>query len=201
MLSFTTAAQTTYGFEEYYFTRSDYENPLLISKIFYQTARNWYIESRYNYEERRSVSFATGKTFKKEGAFSFDITPMAGLSINQYTQASLELNSTLQYRRLLFSSEAQYYISLTGSSHPLFCSWSEAGTELNGWASVGVVSQTAIHCSSGIQNDPGIFLRLSFGKWELPLYLFNPATIGETHVVVGLNREFSTKIDKRKSFL
>src|SRR5579863_3127362 len=93
LLSAKLQAQQQFGFEAYYYTSCNNQRAMPAYKGFYRGNSLLYIEARENYVQRRDFSLTMGKTFIRDGEVSFDITPMAGLSLGKRALGSIELNA------------------------------------------------------------------------------------------------------------
>jgi hypothetical protein len=83
LLNSAVQGQVRKGLEGYYYPTTGRGIPSLSSKIFYQTSQGWYAEGRYNYEEEGTVACSVGKTFSKENAVTWSLTPEIGLAFGR----------------------------------------------------------------------------------------------------------------------
>jgi hypothetical protein len=140
-----------------------------------QNDKNWYLETRYNYEEKRSLSLYVGKAFQGGNEFSFSIIPIVGGVVGRYKGGSAGLNVALEYKRFFFESQSQYTFSAKDEVENFFFSWSELGYQPRKWFYGGLAMQPTYYPHTKNNSlSPGFMMGFSFGKWSLPLYMFNP---------------------------
>src|SRR5688500_15781397 len=77
------------GMEQYYYWEKEkIFTPVTIVHI--QAYKNWYVEARYNYEERASFSLYGGKMFTGgKRQFSYSLKPIAGAVMGKLSAASI----------------------------------------------------------------------------------------------------------------
>lgn len=175
------------GVEQYYYLQE--KGPLLwMPMVHYQGHKNWWVEARYNYEDLNTISLYAGKVFSKERKLSYSFTPIVGGVIGRFKGASVGLNLNIGYERLFFSAQSQYTFSVEDRKADFFYSWSETGYEIWNWLSVGMaIQQTHLYDTKFELGDPGVVVGFSIGKWEFPLYGFNPFD-SNRYFVLGINR-------------
>jgi hypothetical protein len=140
-----------------------------------QNEENWYMEARYNYEEKRSLSLYIGRAFQGGNALSFSIIPIFGGVVGQYEGGSAGLNVALAYKRFFFESQSQYTFSAKEESENFFFSWSELGYQPTKWFYGGLAMQPTYYPRTKNNSlSPGFMIGFSVGKWSLPLYMFSP---------------------------
>ncbi len=178
-----TSAQSKAGLEQYYYM--DNKTVTINPKGWYQSKKGWYVEGRYNYEAAKTMSVMAGKTFDYTSAVSLSFTPMAGLVKGQLNGAAIAANTSIDYKKFLFSLQSQYTFSIQDKADNFMYNWADISYELLHNLSAGIsLQQTNIYRCKG-QSEIGFFLKEVFGKWELPVYIFN-ATGNERYMVVGL---------------
>jgi hypothetical protein len=165
------------------------EQPLVWAPIVhYQNPGNWYAEIRYNYEDNRTLSLYTGRTFAHDGRrLSYSVTPLVGGVVGKFKGGSAGLNLELDFMNLFFESQSQYSFGLDGESADFIFSWSELGYRLQPWLFGGLSAQhTFLYQDESNLLEPGIFLGVEFGAWTFPLYSF--ASPGSDPLfVLGIN--------------
>jgi hypothetical protein len=148
------------------------------------TPGNWYYEARADYEAINSASLYFGKTFRKKGPLSYSITPIAGLVAGSFNGGSVGANVALDYRKLSFSSQAQYTFSIENRATNFTYSWSDLTYKIKRWMSAGF----SVQQTRG-QFEKGILIQGLYKNLRIPLYVFNPAT-SERYFVLGVNVEW-----------
>ncbi|CAA9506364.1 MAG: hypothetical protein AVDCRST_MAG96-2240 [uncultured Segetibacter sp.] len=173
------------GAEQYYY-KDEGQAFTFVPIIYYETSKNWYVEGRYNYEASNTISVYAGKTFEKRSALSFSASPVIGAVMGGFNGGSVGVNSEADYKRCFFSSQLQYTFSLENKKSNFIYSWSDLSYQaLNNIYAGFSVQQTNVYREQ-CKLEKGIFVRASFNKWTIPLYLFSPST-KERYFVLGLN--------------
>jgi hypothetical protein len=191
-LIFNTAkGQALMGFEEYFFSGTG-GSSAMVSQIYYQNGKNWYFEARNNYEADQAFSMYIGKTFSREDSLSFSFTPMAGIVAGEFHGGSFGADITMGFKSFVFNAELQYTLSADKQNDSFLYGWTELGYRLTRQIYLGLaLQQTNIYHTVGIL-EPGVELKFSFGKWEIPVYSFNPIDKNR-YIVVGICRQFEFK--------
>jgi hypothetical protein len=185
-LNFSQAkAQGNGGFEQLYYMRAN-DGADIVPMAHYTTKNNWYGEARYNYDEAKTFAVYAGKTFSRNGIFSYSATPILGGLMGRMNGGSVGMNIDLGFEHLFFSTQSQYTFSLEQKTNKYFFSWSELGYHATPWLYGGMaLQQTNIYQAAG-KFEPGCMLGFSLKNWTLPVYVFNQAG-GETYFVLGIN--------------
>jgi len=166
------SAQLTGSIEQiYYFDegRSFSMGPI----VQLQNNKNWYVEARYNYEEKRTLSFYIGKSFSRDGEFSYSIVPLFGGVVGRFNGGSAGLNMDLDYKNFYFSTQSQYTFSVNDEINNFYFSWSELGYQPLKWLYAGLALQETY--SPQIKETltyPGFVVGFAYKKWTVPLYGF-----------------------------
>ena len=183
-------AQSKWGFENYHYLDQP-ANSAIVPVIHFQTPRDLYGELRYNYEAGQTLTLLGGKTFRGGDMISYIITPMAGFSAGMFTGFTFAVNTDAAWKNLYFSSQTQQSVATGENSSGFFFSWSELGIEIGDHFFTGAAVQYTRQ--EGITAiDPGIVAGLTFKRFSFPCYVFSPFR-GDTHVVLGINYEWSFK--------
>ena len=179
------------GFEEYFFSGTG-GSSATVSQCYYQNSKNWYFEARYNYEADRSLSVYAGKTFSRDDSLSYSFTPMAGIVAGGFHGGSIGTDITMGFKGFVFNAELQYTFSADKQNDSFLYGWSELGYRVTKQIYLGLaLQQTHIYYTVG-KLEPGVELSMSFGKWEIPVYTFNPIDRSR-YIVVGICRQFEFK--------
>jgi hypothetical protein len=181
-------AQERKGADVYYYPGNGAVLPSLSSRVFYQGSSNWYGEVRYNYEEEATLACSVGRTFSKEGTWSYAITPVAGLSAGRLQGASFGFNSSLSYNTFSFSSSMQYGLCPGQRKSNLF-SWSELNCQMSDHFYAGVTMQQWSSYQLDPTWEPGMQMGVCLGNWTIPLYIFHPSS-NQRYFVLGVCREW-----------
>ena len=161
----------------------------LVSVVYCQTRKNWYMEGRYNYEALKTISLYAGKTFEKKSKLSYSATPVIGAVIGRFNGGSAGANSELDYKRLFFSSQCQYTFSTQDRTEDFFYSWSDLSYQMVNNIYSGISIQQTNLYKVKYKLEKGFFLKGIINKWTFPLYVFNPAS-NERYYVLGLTYDW-----------
>ncbi len=186
-------SQSHSGYEQYYYTGVG--EPSFVPKIYYQSAKNWYGEIRYNYEEFQTVSIDAGKTFSNNTAFSYSVTPLAGMVFGKLNGGNVGSNISLNYKNIFFSSESQFTFSVEKTTENFFFDWSELGYQLNKFFYAGVALQFTHPFEIKNKWQPGFMVGVTYNQWTIPFYAFNPGAVNE-NFVVGIDWEWKGEKSK-----
>ena len=177
-------AQFKAGLEQYYFMKN--KTIAINPKAWYQADAGWYVEGRYNYEAPQTVSVVAGKTFDYESDFSFSVTPMVGVVAGKFNGGIIGCNASADYKKWLFSLQTECAFSGENTNCNFMYTWADLSYEISGVLSAGVsLQKTHLYREKG-QSEAGFFLKGAFGKWELPVYIFNPCG-NQRYAVLGLS--------------
>jgi hypothetical protein len=140
----------------------------------FQSARNWYAEARYNYEDMETFSLYLGRSFSGEKSIAYSFTPMVGVSMGKFKGISTALNVDLELDQFFFSAQSQYSRSTPKGkgSDDFFYSWSEAGYQPLNWLYAGASFQQTYTEYERLL-EPGVLLGFSFSRFSIPVYGFD----------------------------
>ncbi len=159
--------------------------------LHYESRSGLYTEIRYNYEALSTFSFFAGKKIKKEGAVSYSITPMLGLSAGTFSGISPALNTEAEWKNWFVSVQSQYSVSFSEKEQSFFFNWSELGYSLTPGVFAGIAAQYT-KTGKEKQLEPGILAGIEWGRLSMPVYLFSPFS-SQGYFVVGLNFQYTIK--------
>jgi hypothetical protein len=152
----------------------------------FQTARNWYAEARYNYEDIETFSLYFGKSFSGEKSLGYTLTPIVGAAIGRFRAISTGLNVDLEYGKFFFSAQSQYSMATDKGkgSEDFFYSWSEAGFQPVEWFYAGASLQQTYMANEKLL-EPGVLIGFSFGRYSIPVYGFDLLN-SQRYFIIGL---------------
>jgi hypothetical protein len=139
--------------------------------------RGWlHLESRYNYEDRESLSFFGGVNFEFGDKVKLGLTPMLGGLVGQTDAVIPALEADLTVGLFEASAEGEYVFDLGDSSSKFFYMWSELSVSPTEWLRAGLVTQRTrvYHTERDIQR--GLLVGTSLGRFEGTVYFFNPGS-------------------------
>ncbi|HMF93045.1 MAG TPA: hypothetical protein VKE96_02070 [Vicinamibacterales bacterium] len=132
-----------------------------------------HLETRYAYEDRKSLSFFAGRHFEFGNTATLTLTPMIGGLVGHVDGVIPALELDFGVWRIEAYGEAEYVFDLHDSSSQFFYMWSELSLRPTDWLRAGVATQRTrvYHTERDVQRGP--LVGLSFSKVDATLYLFN----------------------------
>jgi hypothetical protein len=148
-----------------------------------------HLETRYNYEDRESVSFFAGANFGLGEKVALTLTPMLGGLVGQTDGIvpALEVDLTVGFFEAY--AEAEYVFDLGDRTSNYFYMWSELSLWPTEWLRAGVVTQRTRVYQTERDIQRGLLVGLSFDRIELAAYFFNPGS-DDHFTVVSLGVSF-----------
>jgi len=148
-----------------------------------------HLETRYNYEDRDSVSFFAGANFELGDTVKLALTPMIGGLAGQTDGVIPALEADLTFGPFEAYGEAEYVFDLNDSSARYFYMWSELSVWPTEWLRVGVVTQRTRVYRTDRDIQRGLLVGVSFKRVEGAVYFFNPGS-DDHFTVVSLGVSF-----------
>jgi hypothetical protein len=193
LIQYNLPAQSDWLLETYYYSGKPLSG--IVSMLHVETKKGWYTEIRYNYEDVKTISLFTGKTFRGGTDIQYSVTPLLGYSLGTFNGISLGVNAEAAWKDFFVSTQSQYSRSVKDKSENFFFTWSEAGYNIcpNFYAGFAI-QYTKLTDQSDV--DPGFLAGLNYKNISFPCYIFSPFE-RDRYFVLGLNYEFCLK--KKKS--
>jgi hypothetical protein len=189
-------AQSCIGFEQYFYT--DKNGPqAIVPVIYFQDEHNLYVESHINYEQLHTLSIYAGKNFSGEKKFSYSATPMIGVVAGSLKGAVLALNAEINYKKISFTSQSQYFFSFQNNNAGFLFTWTDLYYRLIGKLFIGLSVQHTMPDNACMKFEPGLFTKVGVGNWYFPLYCFIPAS-ENNYLILGVERNFICSVKKNK---
>lgn len=160
----------------------------------FQSAKNWYVEMRYNYEDAQTFSIYSGRNFSGGKEMEFSLTPMIGYSMGKFNGLSFAGNIDLDWKGFYFSSQSQASRSLDIREDDFIFSWSELGFNITEHVFTGISTQFTRQTGENYA-EAGILAGITLGKLEIPLYMFSPFSKNQ-NFILGLSYEFDLSSKK-----
>jgi hypothetical protein len=148
---------------------SDFIQPTL------KADRNWlHLETRYAYEDRKSLSFFAGVNVEVGQDVRLAVTPMIGGLVGDVNGIVPAAELDFSVWRFEAYGEAEYVFDLEDSDSKYFYLWSELSVRPLEWLRAGLAAQrTRVYrAERDIQRGP--LVGASFSKVDTTFYLFNP---------------------------
>lgn len=148
-----------------------------------------HLESRYNYEDRKTVSFFAGYNFSGGNKIEYTITPMLGavLGNSDGIAPGLEMDFTLGKFELY--SEMEFLFEFNDKSNSYYYNWSELTFAPKDWLWGGITVQRTRLYETSLDVQWGILAGMSWKKASVTGYLFNPFT-DDTFAILSLAISF-----------
>jgi hypothetical protein len=156
---------------------SDYIQPT------FKADRDWlHLETRYAYEDRKSLSFFAGVNFEFGKDVKLAVTPMIGGLVGDVDGIipAAELDFTVW--RLEAYGEAEYVFDVNDSDSKFFYMWSELSVRPTEWLRAGLVTQRTRVYQTERDIQRGPLVGVSFSKIDATFYWFNPGA--DDHLAV-----------------
>jgi hypothetical protein len=148
-----------------------------------------HLETRYNYEDRESVSFFAGANFEMGDRVKLALTPMIGGLVGRTDGLIPAVEADLTIGPFEAYGEAEYVFDLNDSSSKYFYMWSELSVWPTEWLRAGMVTQRTRVYQTERDIQRGLLLGVSFKKIEGAVYFFNPGS-DDHFAVVSLGVSF-----------
>ena len=195
LLPFLTIAQSKTSIEQYHVAGNNRSYmPMSIAHL--QSEKNWYAEGRYNYEDAETFSLYLGKTFARNKALSYSLTPILGGVIGNFNGVSAGINMDLDYSRFSFSGQSQYSFSIDQRTDNFFYNWSELVYQPLAWLYSGVSVQNTRLYKTETVLEPGVLVGFTFRNVTIPFYTFAPFKKSR-YFILGLTIEWEKSRQKR----
>lgn len=156
---------------DYYFVPTDEIHPTIIC---YADHKSLHVEARYNYEDFNTASVFAGRTWEKDGDFSFTVTPMAGIAVGNTNGIMPGFECSATYSKLSFYSENEYLFDLKGKENNFFYSWTQVGDTIIKNMQAGVAAESFRLYKTKFAVQKGVYLEYALGNFLFDVYHFNP---------------------------
>ena len=148
-----------------------------------------HLEGRYNYEAVDSGSIWAGYNFSFGEKLAVGFTPMVGGVFGSLTGVAPGYNFSLGWKRLLLSSQSEYFIDSEESSGNYFYTWSELSWSPWEWLRVGYAAQRTKAYQSSLDIQRGFLAGVIYRRIDFTTYVFNLGWTDPT-VVLALGFNF-----------
>jgi hypothetical protein len=148
-----------------------------------------HLETRYNYEDRESLSFFAGASFEFGGKVKLALVPMLGGLVGQTDGVVPALEADLTVGPFEAYGEAEYVVDLGDSSSSYFYMWSELSWWPTEWLHAGLVTQRTRVYQTERDIQRGLLVGVSWKSVASAVYFFNPGS-DDHFTVVSLGVSF-----------
>jgi hypothetical protein len=178
-------SQKNYGIDQDYYIYKN-SSSCIVPLVYYETKNHWYASARYNYETDQTLSLQLGKTFSKQGGFSYSITPLAGLLAGNFKGLSIGTQMEFENGKFSLFTELEYCLRFKNETDNFFYNWSEFSFQPSKIFYVGLAMQSTKNKTYAFTNEPGLLIGLCVKNFEIPLYFFrtSPST---NYFVTGIH--------------
>ncbi len=135
-----------------------------------------HLETRYNYEGRKSVSGFVGWNFEYGENVTVRLTPMFGGVVGDTSGIIPALEFDLAWRWLELYSEGEYVIDVGDSSNGFLYNWSQASVRPVSWLQAGLATQRTRVYQTPRDIQRGPFVGVTVSKITATVYFFNPGS-------------------------
>jgi len=149
----------------------------------------FHFETRYNYEDRDSVSFFAGVNLELGDEVKLVLTPMIGGLAGQTDGIIPALEADLTVGPFEAYGEAEYVFDLGDGDSKYFYMWSELSLWPTEWLRAGVVTQRTRVYQTDRDIQRGLLVGFTFKKLDGTVYFFNPGA-DDHYTVVSLGLSF-----------
>jgi len=148
-----------------------------------------HLETRYNYEDRDSVSFFAGANFELGDKLKLALTPMLGGLVGSTDGIVPAFEASLSAGIFEAYAEAEYVFDLGDSSSNYFYMWSELSLWPTEWLRAGMVTQRTRVYKTERDIQRGLLVGFTYKKLDGTVYFFNPGS-DDHFTVVSLGVSF-----------
>ena len=165
----------------YYFVPDDQNSASFIGAADHHQL---HFETRYNYEDRNTVSVFAGWRLEGGGKVEFAITPMLGGVFGNLDGIAPGAEVEVAWKKFDFYSETEYVIDLSGHENNFLYTWGELAYNPTESLRTGFTFQRTLLYQTDFEVQRGIFAQYAFKRFSVGTYYFNPFTSG--YLVIGM---------------
>lgn len=142
-----------------------------------------HVESRYNYEDLKTISLWAGYNFEGGNNFTYKVTPMLGGVAGRTGGAAAGLEMDLNFVRLNLYAESEYVFDFESKENNYFYNWLDFSYAPLDFLWFGISGQRtkALNEDSDIQH--GFFAGGSYKNFEVNGYMYNPGKDELTYIL------------------
>jgi hypothetical protein len=148
-----------------------------------------HFETRYNYENYRTLSAFFGVNLGFGEELRLELTPMAGVAVGWTRGLAPGLALTLSYGMLELYVEAEYLFDLEDSRSSYFYNWTELSIRPVEWVRAGFIAQRTRVFETGLEIDRGFLVGLAYESAAATVHILNPGADG-AYAVFSLSAEW-----------
>ena len=149
----------------------------------------FHFETRYNYEDRESVSVFAGANFAFGSKVEVSLVPMVGALVGRTDGVVLGFEADVTVGPFEAYGEAEYVVDLGASSSSFFYMWSELSLWPTEWLRAGFVTQRTRVYQTDRDIQRGLLVGFAWKKLDGTVYFFNPGA-DDFFTVVSLGVSF-----------
>jgi len=183
----TVSSSWSFAAATYYYILPGEKNTTTL--LGYADHKSLHLETRYNYEDRKTASVFAGYMFEAGNKLKLNITPMMGFVFGNTNGIAPGLEASLAWKKLDFYSETEYVFDLDGKENNFLYTWTELAISPFRNFRTGISGNRTRLYQSGLEVQKGIFAEYSFWKLTAGVHYFNPFSSDE-FVIATLGIEF-----------
>jgi len=147
--------------------------PLTVTPQAWIYLKDYYFETRYNYEDLQTFSLYFGKSFYAGQKAAIEITPMIGGVVGNINGLSPGFNFALDYLRFTTASQTQYTFDLKYPGSSFFWDWTNFSFGLG--KNLGVGGSVQIYLPKEGKNEitAGPMVNYTIQNLSLEAYSYN----------------------------
>ena len=146
----------------------------LAAPVFTADHNHLHLEARYGYEDRYLGSVRAGYNFSGGTTLKWALTPMLGVVIGQGTGVPLGLEGSVTYKRLSFSSSAEYVFDAQNRDNNFFYAWPQLTYAPLNWLRIGIAAQHTKVYNTKFNTDFGPEISISRKRLYFTTYVLHP---------------------------
>ena len=158
----TVSSSWSFAAATYYYILPGEKNTTTI--LVYADHKSLHLETRYNYEARKTGSVFAGYMFEPGNKLVLTLTPMMGCVFGNTTGIAPGLEASLAWKKLDFYSETEYVFDFDGKENNFLYTWTELAITPFKNFRTGISANRTRLFQSDLEVEKGIFIQYSFWK-------------------------------------
>jgi hypothetical protein len=160
-----------------------------VSPVITADRNQLHLEARYNYEAIQTGSLWVGRSFSIGSKLTLEVTPMIGGVVGTLKGLAPGYNASLSYKRIVLSTQGEYFIAPANRSDNFFYSWMEATYSPAEWLRAGFVAQRTKAYETDLDVQRGVLVGFSKKRLDFTAYVLNAGWTDPT-VVLTISMKF-----------
>jgi hypothetical protein len=148
-----------------------------------------HLESRYNYENMKTLSLFAGYNFEFGKELAVTVTPMFGGTLGDTYALVPAMEFEISYKKLRLYSEQEYLFDLNGKEGNFYYTWSELTFAPKDWIWFGISVQRTKLYQTDLDIQRGVLAGFKIKDFSFGAYLFNPGS-DDMFGIIFVNYDF-----------